>query len=91
MDVLDHALDALPRWPIPDAVQKLPGTTRGSPRRSRTANASRISRYAVKSRCAAAAPVLINELGDLVTALAGASRVLNPQRVQLAATSPKVR
>ena len=28
------------------------GTTRGSPRRSRTAKASRISRYAVKSRCA---------------------------------------
>src|SRR3954470_8132902 len=29
-----------------------PGTTRGSPRRSRTAKASRISRPAVKSRCA---------------------------------------
>ena len=29
-----------------------PGTTRGSPRRSRTAKASRISRLAVKSRCA---------------------------------------
>jgi hypothetical protein len=29
-----------------------PGTTRGSPRRSRTAKASRISRHAVKSRCA---------------------------------------
>src|SRR4051795_5373683 len=28
------------------------GTTRGSPRRSRTAKASRISRHAVKSRCA---------------------------------------
>src|SRR6516162_5637611 len=28
------------------------GTTRGSPRRSRTAKASRISRYAAKSRCA---------------------------------------
>src|SRR6266487_3669233 len=29
-----------------------PGTTRGSPRRSRTAKALRISRHAVKSRCA---------------------------------------
>ena len=33
-------------------AQRKPGTTRGSPRRSRTAKASRISRYAVKSRCA---------------------------------------
>src|SRR4029079_6641093 len=33
-------------------VQRKFGTTRGSPRRSRTAKASRISRYAVKSRCA---------------------------------------
>ena len=32
--------------------QRKPGTTRGSPRRSRTAKASRISRSAVKSRCA---------------------------------------
>src|SRR5215472_2378474 len=32
--------------------QRKPGTTRGSPRRSRTAKASRISRFAVKSRCA---------------------------------------
>jgi hypothetical protein len=32
--------------------QRKPGTTRGSPRRSRTAKASRITRYAVKSRCA---------------------------------------
>jgi hypothetical protein len=32
--------------------QRKLGTTRGSPRRSRTAKASRISRYAVKSRCA---------------------------------------
>ena len=32
--------------------QQKPGTTRGSPRRSRTAKASRISRSAVKSRCA---------------------------------------
>ena len=32
--------------------QRKPGTTRGSPRRSRTAKASRISRLAVKSRCA---------------------------------------
>ena len=33
-------------------VQRKPGTARGSPRRSRTAKASRISRRAVKSRCA---------------------------------------
>jgi hypothetical protein len=32
--------------------QRKPGTTHGSPRRSRTAKASRISRHAVKSRCA---------------------------------------
>src|ERR1019366_5323953 len=31
--------------------QRKPGTARGSPRRSRTAKASRISRFAVKSRC----------------------------------------
>ena len=31
--------------------QRKLGTTRGSPRRSRTAKASRISRHAVKSRC----------------------------------------
>src|SRR6266852_593967 len=34
--------------------QRKLGTTRGSPRRSRTAKASRISRWAVKSRCARA-------------------------------------
>jgi hypothetical protein len=33
-------------------AQRKPGTTRGSPRRSRTAKVSRISRYATKSRCA---------------------------------------
>src|SRR5580765_8050406 len=33
-------------------VQRKPGTTRGSPRRSRTAKASRINRHAAKSRCA---------------------------------------
>jgi hypothetical protein len=33
-------------------VQRKLGTTRGSPRRSRTAKASRISRRAVKARCA---------------------------------------
>jgi len=33
-------------------TQRKLGTTRGSPRRSRTAKASRISRHAVKSRCA---------------------------------------
>src|SRR5262249_43741325 len=32
--------------------QRKPGTTRGSPRRSRTAKALRISRLTVKSRCA---------------------------------------
>ena len=31
--------------------QRKPGTARGSPRRSRTAKALRISRHAVKSRC----------------------------------------
>src|SRR5215471_12679723 len=36
----------------PDNGQQKPGTARGSPRRSRTAKASRISRRAVKSRCA---------------------------------------
>jgi hypothetical protein len=34
------------------SVQRKLGTTRGSPRRSRTAKALRISRHAVKSRCA---------------------------------------
>ena len=33
-------------------MQRKPGTARGSPRRSRTAKALRISRCAVKSRCA---------------------------------------
>src|ERR1700733_7325794 len=33
-------------------VQRKLGTTRGSPRRSRTAKASRINRLAAKSRCA---------------------------------------
>ena len=32
--------------------QRKPGTARGSPRRSRTAKTSRISRYAAKSGCA---------------------------------------
>ena len=32
--------------------QRKPGTARGSPMRSRTAKASRISRHAAKSRCA---------------------------------------
>ena len=32
--------------------QRKPGTTRGSPRRSRTAKAARINRYAAKSCCA---------------------------------------
>src|SRR5467141_2683664 len=40
--------DGMPGW----NVQRKPGTTRGSLRRSRTAKASRISRHAVKSRCA---------------------------------------
>jgi hypothetical protein len=40
--------DGMPGW----NVQRKPGTARGSPRRSRTAKASRISRRAVKSRCA---------------------------------------
>jgi len=40
--------DGMPGW----NVQRKPGTARGSPRRSRTAKASRISRYAAKSGCA---------------------------------------
>ena len=39
--------DGMPGW----NVQRKPGTARGSPRRSRAAKASRISRRAVKSRC----------------------------------------
>ena len=40
--------DGMPGW----NVQRKLGTARGSPRRSRTAKASRISRSAAKSRCA---------------------------------------
>src|SRR3954464_3384738 len=39
-------------WHVRTEWERKPGTTRGSPRRSRTAKASRISRPAVKSRCA---------------------------------------
>ena len=39
-------------WHVRKECQRKLGTTRGSPRRSRTAKASRISRSAVKSRCA---------------------------------------
>src|SRR6266702_8738750 len=53
---LDHAMYELPGvgedgMSGRNGQRKL-GTTRGSPRRSRTAKASRISRHAVKSRCA---------------------------------------
>src|SRR5262245_10500699 len=53
---LDECDDELPGvgedgMPGGNSQRKL-GTTRGSPRRSRTAKASRISRCAVKSRCA---------------------------------------
>src|ERR1700675_2488729 len=56
IDVLEHIDVGLPGvgedgMPGRNVQRKL-GTTRGSPRRSRTAKASRISRYAVKSRCA---------------------------------------
>jgi hypothetical protein len=56
IEVLEHNDVGLPGvgeggMPGRDEQRKL-GTTRGSPRRSRTAKASRISRHAVKSRCA---------------------------------------
>ena len=56
IDVLEDTMTELPGvreggMPGRNGQQK-PGTTRGSPRRSRTAKALRISRYAVKSRCA---------------------------------------
>ena len=56
IDALDQTMIELPGV-IEDGMlgrngQRKPGTTRGSPRRSRTAKALRISRYAVKSRCA---------------------------------------
>ena len=53
--VLDRNDDRTPRGQrggCQTEWQRKPGTTRGSPRRSRTAKASRISRHAVKSRCA---------------------------------------
>ncbi len=43
-----HYLAGLPRW----NGQRKHGTTRGSPRRTRTAKAARINRSAAKSRCA---------------------------------------
>ena len=56
IDVLDHTMTELPgvrEGGMPGRNgQRKPGTTRGSPRRSRTAKALRISRHAVKSRCA---------------------------------------
>src|SRR5437667_8682109 len=56
IDVLDHTMTELPGV-REDGMrgrngQRKPGTTRGSPRRSRTAKALRISRQAVKSQCA---------------------------------------
>src|SRR5712675_1894910 len=56
IDVLDQTMIELPGV-IEDGMlgrngQRKPGTTRGSPRRSRTAKASRISCQAAKSRCA---------------------------------------
>ena len=56
IDVLDQTMIELPGV-LEDGMsgrngQRKPGTTRGSPRRSRTAKASRISRHAAKSRCA---------------------------------------
>ena len=56
IDVLDHTMTELPgvrEGGMPGRNgQRKPGTTRGSPRRSRTAKALRISRHAVKSQCA---------------------------------------
>jgi hypothetical protein len=56
IDVLDQTMFELPgviEGGMPGRNgQRKPGTTRGSPRRSRTAKASRISCFAVKSRCA---------------------------------------
>jgi len=56
IDVLDHTMTELPgvkEGGMPGRnEQRKPGTTRGLPRRSRTAKALRISRHAVKSRCA---------------------------------------
>ena len=56
IDVLDQTMIELPGV-IESGMprrngQRKPGTTRGSPRRSRTAKALRISRHAVKSQCA---------------------------------------
>ena len=56
IDVLDQTMIELPGV-IEDGMlgrngQRKPGTTRGSPRRSRTAKALRISCHAVKSQCA---------------------------------------
>jgi hypothetical protein len=56
IDVLDHTMIELPGV-IESGMprrngQRKPGTTRGSPRRSRTAKALRISRRTVKSQCA---------------------------------------
>lgn len=56
IDVLDQTMIELPgvrEGGMPGRNgQRKPGTTCGSPRRSRTAKALRISRYAVKSQCA---------------------------------------
>jgi hypothetical protein len=56
VDVLDQTMTELPgviEGGMPRRNgQRKPGTTRGSPRRSRTAKALRISRHAVKSQCA---------------------------------------
>ena len=56
IDVLDQTMIELPGV-LEDGMsgrngQRKPGTTRGSPRRSRTAKALRISCHAAKSRCA---------------------------------------
>jgi hypothetical protein len=56
INVLDHTMFELPGV-IESGMprrngQRKPGTTRGSPRRSRTAKALRISRRTVKSQCA---------------------------------------
>jgi hypothetical protein len=53
LEIIDAELPGVREDGMPGRnVQRKPGTARGSPRRSRTAKALRISRHAVKSRCA---------------------------------------
>src|SRR6516164_327974 len=56
--------------------QRKPGTARGSPMRSRTAKASRISRHAAKSRCAC------ERGGGVITLQGGAQSSARPDTVR---------